>query len=82
MLSYKITFTPGRYYIAPAGTATVPYFNILDERTRQPVAFAFTENIEQTVCFSLALVNAMVEGDATKTRELTRLIDDLKKQDG
>lgn len=82
-ISYKIHFQPGRYFVQPAQTGAIPYFHIVDDETRQPVAVAFSENMALTLCLSLDLISAMIKGDRQRGRELTKLIDDLKnKQDG
>jgi hypothetical protein len=78
--AYQITYTPGKYYVAPAVSSQgVKYWNVINEATRQPVAYAFTENESQSICLALDLLNAMVSGDRTRVRELGKLIDKLKQ---
>jgi hypothetical protein len=79
-LSYTITFRAARYYAAAGESSQkVPFFYIVDDETRQPVAYAFNENMAKIICLALELVNARVTDDRAHERELGREIDKLKQ---
>ena len=78
-LAYTITYQPGKYFVVPATSSQgIKYFNIVNEATRQPIGYTYTENDASSICLALDLLNAMVAGDRTRVRELGKLIDKLK----
>jgi hypothetical protein len=79
-VGYTIHYVPGKYYVAPAmSTAQVPYWNVIDDATRQPIGIFFSENQAQTICLALDLMHSTLIGDRTHVRELLKLIEGLRQ---
>lgn len=75
-IKYKITYQPARYIVSP-GTSSqgFKHFLVIDAETRQPVAWAFDENMAQTICLSLDMLGAMATGDRARVRDLGKMLD-------
>lgn len=78
-LTYTVTYVPESYYVAEREPilSAPRYWAIVCHETGRDVAFAFDDNIAKTICLSLELIRAQVNGDTKKATGILKLIDKL-----
>lgn len=82
LIGYTVTYVPESYYVQEVSALTMGangpiYYVIISKETGAQVAFAFDDNIAKTICLSLELIRAQVNGDTKKATQILKLVDRL-----